>query len=93
MQDADAVGERECLCHVVGHEDYRGPELALDAPELVVQLGACHRVERAERLVHEQNWGARRERSRDANTLPLTTRQLARPPACVVGRRKPDHVQ
>ena len=46
-------------------------------------LRADDRIERAERLVHQQKRGLRRERPRDADPLLLAARQLVR----VLGRR------
>ena len=44
-----------------------------------VQLGARDRIERAERLVHQQHRRIDGERARDADALPLAARQLVGP--------------
>ena len=51
----DAVGHRHRLLLVVGHEDERDPDLALDPLELDLHLLAELQVERAERLVEEEH--------------------------------------
>ena len=53
--------------------------LRLDAAELAVQLRARDRIERAERLVHQQDRRIGGQRARDADALPLAARQLERP--------------
>src|SRR4051794_8358584 len=50
----DALAEPDGLTHVVGHEDDGAACLRPDADELLVQDVAGDRVERGERLVHEQ---------------------------------------
>ena len=55
-------------------------ELPLDAEQVVLRLGADDRVERAERLVHQQHLGRRGQRARHADALLLAARQA--PPAC-----------
>ena len=52
----------------------------LDAPELAVQLAARDRIERAERLVHQQDRRIGRERARHADALPLPAGQMLGPP-------------
>ena len=54
------VAETDRLVHVVGHEHDRGAEAALDGEQVVLRLGADHRVERAEGFVHQQDVRARR---------------------------------
>ena len=51
----------------------------LNAAELDVQLGARERIERAERLVHQENRRIGRQRARDADALPLSAGQLVGP--------------
>src|SRR3990172_10012198 len=47
--------EREGFSHVVSHHDNRLAELSLDAPKLAVQFRPSERVERAERLIHQEH--------------------------------------
>ena len=56
--------------------DRSAPELL----ELVVQQVARHRVERAERLVHEQHVGVLRERAGERDALAHAAGQLVRAP-------------
>ena len=66
----------------------------LDPAELVLQLPARHRVERAEGLVHQQHRWIRDKRARDADALPLSARQLVGLPIGVIGAgREPDQVE
>ena len=44
-----------------------------------VQFNARDRIERAERLVHQQHRRIGGERARDADALPLSARQLIGP--------------
>ena len=73
VEHADPGRERERLGHVVRDEDDGGVQLLLDPDELALKLDACHRVERAERFVHQEN---RR----------IERRALARRPRVAAGR-------
>ncbi len=75
----DPRSERQRFGHVVRDDDDRLADRRLDAPELAVQLAARDGIERAERLVHQQNRRIRRERARHADALALAARQLLRP--------------
>ena len=57
VHHGDAIGHRHRLLLVVGHVDERDADLALDALELDLHLLAQLEVERAERLVEEQDGG------------------------------------
>jgi hypothetical protein len=56
----------------VGHEDHGLAELALQAQELLLQLGPDDRVDRSERLVHQQDVRIHGEAARHADPLLLT---------------------
>ena len=58
----------------------RDPDLALDALELDLELAAELRVERAERLVEEEDRGRQDERTRERDALLLAARELMRTP-------------
>ena len=74
------VAERERLADVVRHEDDgRAAARFWMRRELAPELGARDRIERAERLVHQQDRRIDRQRARDADPLPLAARQLVRP--------------
>ena len=51
----------------------------LDAAELLLQLAARDRIERAERFVHQQHRRIGGQRPRDADALPLSAGQLVGP--------------
>ena len=92
LQDHDLVAEQERLVDVVRDEHDRLVELALQADELLLQVGAHDGVDRAERLVHEQDVRIGRESARDADALLLAAGQLAR---VALGERavQPDGVE
>ena len=75
---ADLVAELDRLVDVVGDEDDRLAELALQAQELVLQLLADDRVDGAERLVHEHHRRVGREGPGDADALLLAAGELGR---------------
>ena len=79
LEDGDAIRQRQRLGHVVRDDDHGLPQAALDAAKLRVQLGAGDRIERAERLVHQQHRRIGRERPRHADALTLPAGQLVGP--------------
>ena len=78
VEDRDAVTHLHRFFDVVGHEHDRLLHLVLHAQELVLQPGARDRVDRAERLVHQQHRWIGGERPRHADALALPTRELVR---------------
>ena len=60
------------------HEDRRLPDLPSQREELALQLDAGDRVQRAERLVEEQDRRVGRQRAGDADTLALAPGELTR---------------
>ncbi len=54
------------------------PKPLLDRQQVVLRLGADDRVERAERLVHQQHLRLGRERAGDADALLLAAGKLVR---------------
>ena len=78
LQDHDLVAEEERLVDVVRDEHDGLAELALQADQLLLQVGAHDRVDGAERLVHEQDVGVGGEAARHADPLLLPARELAR---------------
>ena len=74
----DLVAELDRLVDVVGDEDDRLAQLALQAQELVLQLLAHDRVDGAERLVHQHHRRVGGERAGDADALLLPAGQLRR---------------
>src|SRR6266511_3113385 len=74
----DPVAEADRLAHVVGDEQDGQVLLPPDPFELVVQDVASHRVERAERLVHQQDVGVLCEGAGQRHTLAHAARQFVR---------------
>ena len=93
VQDADAIGQRQRLGHVVRDEDDALRDARLNAPELLLQLASRDRIERTERLVHQQHRRIDRQRARDADALTLSARQLVGPPARIRLRREADQLE
>jgi hypothetical protein len=70
----------------VGHEQHRGTALLPERLQLVVQQVAGHRVERTERLVHQQYRTVQREGAGERDALPHPAGQLVRPPLRELGQ-------
>ena len=75
-QDRDPIPHLHSLVDVVGDEHDRLLELFLKPEELVLQAITCDRVDRSERLVHQQDVGVRTQGPRNTNTLGLATGKL-----------------
>ena len=90
LEHGDEVAHSDRLVDVVGHEEHRLGELALEAQQLLLEPLANERIDRPERLVHEQDRRVRRERPGDADSLALAARQLRREPRAVRGRVETD---
>ncbi len=86
VHDRDPVAHRERLLLVVGHVHERDADLALDALQLELEPLAQLEVERAERLVEEQDVGPVHERPGECDPLLLAARQLVR--ACAARSRR-----
>ena len=69
-------GQEHRLGDRVGDEDHRRARLRPDAEQLQVETLPCHLVERAERLVHEQERRREGKRPRDRDALLHTSREL-----------------
>jgi hypothetical protein len=76
VEEGDAVRERARLGLVVGDEDHRHAELAMQAPDLELHLLAQLLVERRERLVHQHDARLEHERARERDALLLAAREL-----------------
>ena len=85
-EDRHPVAHLDRLVDVVGDEDDGLAELALEPQELLLEPDADHRVDRAERLVHQQHRRVGRERPGHADALALTAGELVGI-AVAVGRR------
>src|SRR5215469_2173809 len=73
------VAQPDRLPHVVRDEQHGEATLGTDLVELVVQQVPGHRVERPERLVHQQDLRVLGERPGQGGPLPHASRQLVRP--------------
>ena len=72
----DPVAQQHRLVDVVRHEDDGLPELLLQPAELLLEPAADDRVDRTERLVHQQHRRIRGERPGHADPLPLAAGEL-----------------
>ena len=90
LEDRDAVAHLHRLVDVVGDEHDRLAQRLLQAQELVLQLRARDRVDRAERLVHQHDRRIGGEGAGDADALALAAGELARIPIAVLARRQSD---
>ena len=75
-QHGDLVAELHRLVDVVGDEEDGLAQLILQPEELVLELLADHRVDRAERLVHEHHRRVGGQRARHPDPLLLAAREL-----------------
>jgi hypothetical protein len=73
-----AVGDVGDHAHVVGDEDDRRVEVALEPADQLEDLGLDRDVERGGRLVGDQEVGVARERHRDHDPLTHAARELVR---------------
>ena len=78
LEHRHLVAELDGLVDVVGDEDDRLAEIALQAQELVLELLAHHRVDGAERLVHQHHRRVGREGTGHPDALLLATGELRR---------------
>ena len=74
--DDDAVGDEHRLGDAVGDHDDRGRGAVPEPQELEVEAFAGHRIERAERLVEEQDLGGKRQRPGERDALACAAGQL-----------------
>ena len=84
----DAVAEQHGLVDVVRHEHHRAPVGRPDAEQLALHVPPRLRVERAERLVHQQQRRVHDHRAAYSESLPHSDGQLVR---IVVGERREAH--
>ncbi len=62
---------------IVSNEDDGFAETAGQGAEFALELGTSHRIERAKRFVHEQNWRIGGESAGDADALALSAGKFA----------------
>ena len=78
VHDRQAVRDLDEHREVVGDEQHREPQLALEVLQQLEDLGLDHDVEGGGRLVGDDQVGAARERHRDHDALLLAARELVR---------------
>src|SRR5262249_17669222 len=89
IERADAIAELERLVQVVRDEDDRLAQRGLQMSKLTPQGEARQRIERAERLVHQEHRRIEHEGARYADALLLSAGELVRPAIAQIGR-EPD---
>jgi hypothetical protein len=75
-QDRDSVAQRDRLIDVVRHEEHCLLDRRVQTAQLLLEARLCDRVERAERLVHQQQRWIGSERAGEADALPLAAGEL-----------------
>ena len=80
-EDRDLVAHLDGLLDVVGDQHHGLVQLRLEPQELILQGGSDNRVDRAERLVHQQHRRVGGERPGHPDPLLLPAGQLVRVPA------------
>ena len=91
VEHREPVAQGQCLVLVVGDDDERDADLALDLLQLDLHLFAQLEIQCAERLVEQQHPGSSDQRARQRHSLTLAARQLRG-----LSRRlaaQPDHVE
>ncbi len=86
VEDGDPVAHDQRLLLVVRDVDDGGAELAADAQDLELERLAELLVQRAERLVHQQQPRPEHDRPGERDALLLAARQLARIAVAVATR-------
>ena len=89
VEHQHAVGEHDRLVDVVGDQQHRRPVPVAQAAEQRVHPDAGQRVERAERLVGEQQFGFAHQGSGQRDALLLAAGQLVRPRPLASGETRP----
>ncbi len=79
LHQHDPAAERDRLVEIVAHEDDGLAQPCLQRHQLLLHVAADQRIEGAERLVHQQDFGIRRQRACQARALLHAARELARP--------------
>ena len=89
LHDGDAGADLQRLVEIVADEDDGALQLPLQLEQLVLQLGADQRIERRERLVHQQDRRVGGEGARQADALLHAAGQLVRVLAGPLARGRP----
>ena len=69
---------RKRFAKIVSDKDHGLVKPLLQQQKFPLQIVASERIQRAKRLVHQQNLGIRSQRPRHSHPLPLSARQLMR---------------
>ncbi len=77
-QQGDGVAEARGLADVVGDQHHRLGQAREEPTELLLQLRAHDRIQRAERLVEQQDGRVQHERAHQPHPLALAPAELAR---------------
>ena len=72
----DAICEIECLIEIVGHQQNGGLHAVQQIAQHVLHFCPSERIERAEGLVHEQDFRFGSQRTSQSDALPLPAREL-----------------
>lgn len=87
--DDHPIGKRNCLVEVMGDEQDRGAQLLPELQQLVLHDGLGLHVERAERLVHQENPRIVDEGRSHCHALAHTAGQLVRVAVLEAGQADP----
>jgi hypothetical protein len=80
FEQNDPRGKQQRFAQIVGDEDDGLAEAAGQRAEFALKLGAGHRIEGAERFVHQKNGRISGKGASDADALALATGKFARAP-------------
>ena len=92
-QHGDPVAQSRRLLDVVGDEHDRLVQLFLELQQLLLEPLPGHGVDRAERLVHEQDRRITAERAGHAHPLALAAREFVGKAAAVLRGLEPDELE
>src|ERR1700728_3559560 len=76
FEDRDLIAELQGLIEIVTDEQNRALHARLQRQQLILEFAADQRMERRERLIHQQDIGVGRERARQADALLHAPRQF-----------------
>src|SRR5436309_1511526 len=68
VHERDAVTQHQRFCDIMRDKDNRFAQRFLECQKFMLQLRAGNRIKRAERFIHQENFGIGGKRSRQADT-------------------------
>ena len=74
----DSGAEQQSFAQIVGDEDYRFAQALLQGQKFALQFGASDGIERAERLVHQEECRIGGQGASHADSLPLSAGKFTR---------------